>query len=58
MEVEADDNGLLTGREGARREENWGPMPEWQQRSEGRKNGREAAEGEEEMPKDEVVTLV
>lgn len=45
MEVEADDNGLLTGREGVRREKNWGSKPEWQQRSEGRKNSRGAGRG-------------
>lgn len=45
MEVEADDSGLLTGREGARREENWGSKPEWQQKSEGRRNSRGAGTG-------------
>lgn len=39
-EADADNDGLLTGGEGERREENWERKPEWQHKSGGKKNGR------------------
>lgn len=62
MKVEAENDGLLTGRGGKIREKNWQGKPKWQHKSGSRRNGRgvgKEREGEkEEMPKDEVVTLV
>lgn len=55
MEVGEDNDGLLTGRWGKRREKNWQRKPKWQHKSGGRKNGRGV--GREKVRKRKCLTM-